>query len=90
MSIMPTLLIVWGGIAVVLLILLGYRGTLTRNEDDQIFLDDATKHHELEQTAILKRLRQIQPYVRVTIGVECLMTVGIVSLFIWDAVQKLS
>jgi hypothetical protein len=90
MSIMPILLIVWGGVAVVLLILLGYRGTLTRYEEDQIFLDEANKHHEMEQTAILLKLQRIQPFVRATIGAVCLMTVGILGLFIWDAVQKLS
>jgi len=90
MPTMSILLIVWGGIAVVLLILLAYRGTLTRYEEDQLFLDDANKHHELEQTAILAKLERIRPVVRVTIGAECLMTACIIGLFIRDVVQKLS
>jgi len=90
MQTMPILLMIWGGIAVVLLILLAYRGTLTRYEEDQLFLDDANKHHELEQTAILTKLERIRPFVRLTIGAEALMTVCIVGIFIWDMVQKLS
>jgi hypothetical protein len=89
MSAMPILLIVWGGVAVVLLVLLGYRGTLTRYEEDQLFLDDAGKHHEMEQSDILMKLNRIQPFVRVTIGAVCLMTVCILGLYIWDAVQRL-
>jgi sensor domain CHASE-containing protein len=90
MNVMPILLIVWGVVAVVLLVLLGYRGTLTRNEDDQIHLDEANKHHELEQSAILMKLQRIRPIVRATIGAQCLMTACIAGLFIWDVVQKLS
>jgi hypothetical protein len=90
MNAMPILLIVWGGVAIVLLILLAYRGTLTRYEEDQIFLDEANKHHEMEQTAILMKLTQIRPFLRATIGAECLITVCIVGVFVWDVVQKLS
>ena len=49
MGYMPVLWIVWAGVAVILLILLGYRGTLTRYEEDQIFLDDAGNHQAQEQ-----------------------------------------
>ena len=42
MTVMPILWIVWGVVAGVLLIMLGYRGTLTRYEEDQIFLNEAT------------------------------------------------
>jgi hypothetical protein len=90
MSAMVIMLIVWGAVAVVLMILLGYRGTLTRYEEDQLFLDDAGKHHEVEQTEILTKLERIRPFVRLTIAAECLVTAGIVGIFVRDIVQKLS
>jgi hypothetical protein len=89
MGALPILWIVWGGVAIVLLILLGYRGTLTRYEEDQIFLDDSGKHHETEQHDIVVKIQKIQPYVRVAIGAASLMTVCILGLYVWDAMSRL-
>jgi hypothetical protein len=90
MSAMPVLWIVWAGVAVIMLILLGYRGTLTRYEEDQIFLDDAGNHQQQEQNAILVKVRKIQPYVRLAIGATCVMSACILGLYVWDAVRHLS
>lgn len=89
MSAMPVLWIVWAGVAVILLILLGYRGTLTRYEEDQIFLDESGNHQALEQTHILQKVRKIEPYVRVTIAVSCALTIGIIGMYVWDAFSRL-
>ena len=43
MHFIPTLWIVWAVFAVCLLSLLLYRGTITRYEDDQLFLDDVNE-----------------------------------------------
>ena len=44
MRAMPLMWIVWAAFACVLLALLLYRGTLTRYEEDELFLDDASDH----------------------------------------------
>lgn len=90
MSAMPVLWIVWAGVAAILLILLGYRGTLTRYEEDQIFLDEAENHQALEQSNILVKVRKIQPYVRLAIGATCVMSACILGLYVWDAIRHLS
>ena len=90
MGALPVLWMVWGGVAVVLLTLLGYRGTLTRYEEDQIFLDDSSKHQETEQRDILMKIQRIQPYVRTAIGAACLMSVCLVGLYAWDAFRRLN
>lgn len=89
MSAMPVLWIVWAGVTAVMLILLGYRGTLTRYEEDQIFLDDAEAHQKNEQTAILAKVAKIQPYIRLSIGATVLMSVCIIGFYVWDAVRHL-
>jgi hypothetical protein len=89
MSAMPILWIVWAGVAVILLILLGYRGTLTRYEEDQIFLDEAGSHQAQEQGAILLKIQKVRPYVQLAVGATCLMSACILGLYIWDAVQRL-
>jgi hypothetical protein len=90
MSAMPVLWIVWAAVAAIMLILLGYRGTLTRYEEDQIFLDDAGNHQEQEQTAILAKVQKLQPYVRLTIGATCVLSACILGFYVWDAVKHLS
>lgn len=89
MGTMPILWIVWGGVAVILLVLLGYRGTLTRYEEDQIFLDEAGNHHAQEQTEILAKVRKIDPFVRMAIAATVLMSIGILGMYVWDATKNL-
>jgi len=90
MGVMPILWIVWGGVAIILLVLLGYRGTLTRYEEDQIFLDDAGHNQAEQQHEILAKVHRIDPYVRATIAVVCLISVGIIGMYIWGAMKNLS
>lgn len=90
MSAMPVLWIVWAGITAVMLVLLGYRGTLTRYEEDQLFLDDAESHQQNEQSAILAKVAKIQPYIRLSIGATCLMSACIIGFYVWDAIRHLS
>ena len=90
MSAMPVLWIVWAGVCAIMLILLGYRGTLTRYEEDQIFLDEAGTHQEREQNAILNKVQKIQPYVRAAIAATCVLSACIVGIYVWDAIRHLS
>ena len=58
MHVVPTLWIVWAVFAVCLLALLLYRGTITRYEDDQLFLDDISDRQHKENDAIIRKLNQ--------------------------------
>lgn len=89
MSYMPVVWIVWACISVCLLILLLYRSNLTRYEEDQIFLDDSGTHQKKEQEAILVKVNKIQPFIRVVTGVTCVLTVGIIGVYVWDALMQL-
>ena len=62
---MAALLSVWGGLTLVLVVLLIYRGTLTMHEDDQLFLDNAEDHMQKEQEELLRKMNRITPWVRV-------------------------
>jgi hypothetical protein len=81
--------IVWAGVCAIMLILLGYRGTLTRYEEDQIFLDDAGNHQQQEQNAILMKVQKITPYVRASITATCVLSACIIGFYVWDAVKHL-
>ena len=89
MTVLPVLWIVWGVVAAILLVLLGYRGTLTRYEEDQIFLDQATSLEAREQGDIQKKLDKIRPYLVGTLWVIGALTVAILGLYVQDAIRHL-
>jgi hypothetical protein len=75
---MQALLILWGGLTLVLVLLLIYRGTLTMHEDDQLFLDSAEAHMEKEQHDLIIRMDKITLWVRVlgTCSVVLIVLIG--------------
>jgi len=89
MSFMPVVWIVWAAVITILLVLLVYRSNLTRYEEDQIFLDEAASHQKKEQEDLMVRVNKIQPFIRVVTGATCLLTVGILGVYVWDALQHL-
>jgi hypothetical protein len=89
MSIVPVLWIVWAVVTAILLALLAYRGTITRYEEDQIFLDDACQHQQKEQTEIVAKCQRIQPFVRIATGATCVLSACILGVYVWDAVRHL-
>jgi uncharacterized membrane-anchored protein YhcB (DUF1043 family) len=59
------LLIVWGVLTGILIILLIYRGTLTMQEDDQLFLDESASAMAEEQRELMAKVNRINPLVKV-------------------------
>jgi hypothetical protein len=88
MSIMTVLWIVWAGITTILLVLLAYRGTITRYEDDQMFLDPACNHQEQEQHLIMQRVNRINPFVRIMTGATCVLSATLIGVYVWDAIRQ--
>lgn len=86
MTTMHMLWIVWGGIAMIAVGLLVYRGMLTRYEEDQLFLNDAilTEEHQ-RQEHLQQRLHQVQPYINVVGVAASIMFVGLVGTVTWQA-----
>jgi hypothetical protein len=87
MHIVPALWIVWAIFAVCLLGLLLYRGTITRYEDDQLFLDDISDRAHRENDAIIRKLNTIQPFLRIFTGVTSILTAAIIGIYAWDAIK---
>jgi hypothetical protein len=89
MSAIPVLLIVWAAITACFLGLLAYKGQLTRYEEDQLFLNETVSHEQMAQTEIVRKVTQIQPFVRILGIATAVMTAGIVGIFTYDAWQHL-
>ena len=62
---MEWLLIAWGVVTGVLLILLFYRSTLTRQEDDQLFIDESASSMATEQRQLIAKVNKVNPLVKV-------------------------
>jgi sensor domain CHASE-containing protein len=87
MHIVPTLWIAWAVFAALLLTLLLYRGTITRYEDDQLFLDDISDRQHKENDAIIRKLHKLQPFLKVFTGVTSVLTATLIGLYAWDAIK---
>ncbi len=73
------LLIAWGIVTGILLILLFYRSTLTRQEDDQLFIDESSSSRATEQRELIAKVNKINPLVKMagaTSGVMILVIAG--------------
>ncbi len=76
---MEWLLIAWGIVTGILLILLFYRSTLTRQEDDQLFIDESSSSRATEQRELIAKVNKINPLVKMagaTSGVMILVIAG--------------
>jgi hypothetical protein len=74
---MEWLLIAWGVVTGVLLILLFYRSTLTRQEDDQLFIDESSSSKATEQMQLIAKVNKINPMVKLVGAISGLMILAI-------------
>jgi hypothetical protein len=84
---MFSLMVVWGVLTTILIILLIYRSTLTMREDDQLFLDEAESQMEQEQVELMRRVRKVNPLVRVFGGLSGLLIIVIAGLWIYQGLS---
>ena len=84
MSALPTMLVIWGVVTVTFLLLLAYRGQITRYEEDQMFLNGSNSVEEIQQHEIARKLNRIAPIIRIVGGAASLVTLCIVGLYAYD------
>ena len=82
-------LVVWGVITTVLIILLIYRGTLTMQEDDQLFLCESESHMEKEQIEIMAKVNKITPVVKWIGAASGLLLLVIAGLAVYQGLQQM-
>ena len=89
MRLVPFMWVIWSVLAAITAALYIYRSNLTKDEEDQIFLDDAGQHQQKEQTEIVAKCQRIQPFVRIATGATCVLSACILGVYVWDAVRHL-
>jgi uncharacterized membrane-anchored protein YhcB (DUF1043 family) len=73
------LLIAWGIVTGIFIILRSYRSTLTRQEDDQLFLNESASSLATEQRQLIAKVNKINPLVKAvgaTSGLMILVIAG--------------
>ena len=73
---MEWLLIMWGVVTGIFLLLLLYRSMLTRQEDDQLFIDESSSSRATELIAKVNKISPLVKGVGATSGVMILVIAG--------------
>jgi Tfp pilus assembly protein PilN len=84
LSPMIMLLILWGGITLILVVLLIYRSTLTMHEDDQLFLSEGETQLAQEQVELQHRMNKLQPLVRACSALSVALLVAMAGMGLYD------
>jgi hypothetical protein len=86
---LPILIVVWAVLTGLFLALLAYNGTITRYEENQLFLDQINANEQQLQTSIVRKVQKTMPFLRAFGILSALMTVVIISIYTYDAWQKI-
>lgn len=88
MGIVPVMWIVWGVLVLLTAVLYIYRSTLTKDEEDQIFLDDSFQHEQTAQAAIIAKVNKVQPLLRIALWLVSLATLFVIGYYVLDIVKQ--
>jgi len=80
---------VWAAFVVFTAALYIYRSSLTRDEEDQIFLDDSFANERVAQEAITARVAKVEPLVRIARWLVIAMTVVVLAYYVRDVMFQL-
>src|SRR5580693_3589369 len=84
MTFVPVMWTVWAAFVVFTAALYIYRSSLTRDEEDQIFLDDSFDHEKAAQAVITARVAKVEPLVRMANWLVIAMTVVVLAYYVRD------
>lgn len=89
MTFVPVMWAVWGVLVLITAALYIYRSSLTKDEEDQIFLDDSFDHERVAQEAIVAKVNKIQPMVRLSLVLVAIATVFVIGYYVLDIVHRI-
>ncbi len=90
MTFVPIMWTMWGAIVALMFSLHIYRGSLEKNEDDQIFLDDSFEHEKTAQSVIVAKVQRVEPALRVAKWLAVAMTLVVLIYYIRDILLQLN
>lgn len=90
MNALPVLIVIWAILTGLFLALLAYNGTITRYEENHLFLADTNASEEQRQSSIVRKVNKMMPFIRGLGTLAAVMTVVIIAIYTWDAWQKIN
>jgi hypothetical protein len=90
MTFVPVMWTVWGVLIAITAALYVYRAGLTKDEEDQIFLDDSFQHERVAQEAIVAKVNKIQPLVRIALVLDAIATLFVIGYYVMDIMRQFS
>ena len=84
MTLLPVMWSVWGALVILLAAVWVYRSRLERDEEDQIFIDDAFSHERTAQAAIVAKVNKVQPILRGLLVITSVATVFVIGYYVYD------
>ena len=88
-NLVSVLWVVWALFALVTALLYAYRARVTRDEEGQIFLDEAFAHEERTQSEITMKVHRLEPTIRASLALTGLMTAVVIAYYIWFGFRAL-
>ena len=88
MTFVPMMWVVWSAIVVITAALYLYRSSLTKDEEDQIFLDDSFSHEKTAQAAIIAKVSKVEPILKVALWLVALGTLFVIGYYVYDIVSQ--
>ena len=82
------MLSVWGITILIMAAMLLYRSRLTKDEEDQLFLDDSFSHEKAAQAAIAARVAKVTPMVKGSEILAAVATLFVVGYFVIDMISQ--
>jgi hypothetical protein len=89
MTFVPVMWTVWSAFVIFAAAMYIYRSSLTRDEEDQIFLDDSFEHEKAAQAVIVSRVARVEPLVRAGKWLVVAMTVVVAGYYVRDIAMQL-
>jgi hypothetical protein len=88
MRLVPFMWVIWSVLAAITAALYIYRSNLTKDEEDQIFLDDSFDHERAAQAAIVAKVNKIQPILRAALWLMLVATVFVIGYYVMEFVSQ--
>jgi len=89
MTFVPVMWTIWSAFVVFAAVMYLYRSSLTRDEEDQIFLDDSFEHEKAAQAVIVSRVAKVEPWVRAGRWLVIAMTLVVIAYYVRDIMVQL-
>ncbi len=87
MSFVLAMWMIWSLLVLILAALYIYRSNLTKNEEDQIFLDDSFEHEKAEQALIAAKVAKIEPVVLTARWIVVVATGVVIVFYVWSILR---